>query len=134
MRILQHCPIWMQYLLPSRTLLQAFQMLVHIVSKTLLQAFKMLVHKVSWTLQPLQMLVHRVSIHVPLVGEYVRDIETPPDEEKWYVLTQTWDDKGALVWAHGLRKLGCRPWHEVNIVNVLETKMKIRFHISMYLT
>ncbi|KAK0593162.1 hypothetical protein LWI29_032090 [Acer saccharum] len=62
------------------------------------------------------------------------DVKTPPDNQKWSVLTRTWDDEGDLVWANGLRASGCRPWHEVDTVSVLETKMEIRFLISMYLT
>ncbi|KAK0604310.1 hypothetical protein LWI29_014405 [Acer saccharum] len=41
------------------------------------------------------------------------DLEKPPDDQKWSVLTQTWDDKGDLVWANGIRD-GCRPWNEVD--------------------
>ncbi|KAK0597392.1 hypothetical protein LWI29_024842 [Acer saccharum] len=46
------------------------------------------------------------------------DVETPPNDQKWSVLTQTWDDQGVLVWANGLRASGCRPWHEVNTLLV----------------
>ena len=61
------------------------------------------------------------------------DVETPPDDQKWSVLTRTWDDQSDLVWANGLRTSGCRLWHEVDTVSVLKTKMEIRFLISTYL-
>ncbi|KAK0575659.1 hypothetical protein LWI29_004678 [Acer saccharum] len=62
------------------------------------------------------------------------DVKTPLDNQKWSVLTQTWDDEGDLIWANGLRASGCRPWNEIDTVSVLETKKEIRFHISTYLT
>ncbi|KAK0593478.1 hypothetical protein LWI29_037301 [Acer saccharum] len=53
------------------------------------------------------------------------DVETPPDDQKWSMLTQTWGDKGVLVWANGLKGPGYWPWHEVDTMSVLETKMEI---------
>ncbi|KAI9191083.1 hypothetical protein LWI28_003423 [Acer negundo] len=50
------------------------------------------------------------------------DAETPPGEQKVYVLTRTWDKEGPLVWTNGLRSPGCRPWHKVDTAGFYANK------------